>query len=74
VETRSNNYYAEVWEEMMRNAVGKCEVREICCRQRNVVKTQNIMKEKVGRLLENNLDVVVVKVIKHSRNRMGKRR
>lgn len=39
-----------------------------------MVKTQNIMKEKVGRLLENNLDVVVVKVIKHSRNGMGKRR
>ena len=31
------------------------------------------MKEKVGRLPENNLDVVVVKVIKHSRNRTEKR-
>ena len=39
-----------------------------------MVKTQNIMKEKVGRLPENNLDVVVVKVIKHSRNGMEKRR
>ena len=38
-----------------------------------MVKAQNIMKEKVGRLPENNLDVVVVKVIKHSRNRMEKR-
>ena len=37
-------------------------------------KTQNIMKGKVGRLPENNLDVVVVKVIKHSRNGMEKRR
>ena len=37
-------------------------------------KTQNIMKGKVGRLPENSLDVVVVKVIQHSRNRMEKRR
>ena len=28
-----------------------------------MVKTQNIMKEKMGRLPENDLDVVVVKVI-----------
>ena len=39
-----------------------------------MVKTQNKMKEPVGRFPENNLDVVVVKVIKHSRNRMEKRR
>ena len=39
-----------------------------------MVKTQNTMKEKVGRLPENNLDVVVVKEIKHSTNGMEKRR
>ena len=38
-----------------------------------MLKTQNIMKEKVGRLPENNFDIVVVKVIKHSRNGMEKR-
>ena len=38
-----------------------------------MVKTQNIMKEKMGMLPENDLDVVVVKVIKHSRNGMEKR-
>ena len=37
-----------------------------------MVKTQNKMKEPVGRFPENNLDVVVVKVIKHSRNGMEK--
>ena len=31
------------------------------------------MKEKMGMLPENDLDVVVVKVIKHSRNGMQKR-
>ena len=39
-----------------------------------MVKTQNKMKEPVGRFPENNLDVVVIKVIKHSRNGMEKRR
>ena len=38
-----------------------------------MVKTQNIMKEKMGRLPESGLDVVVVKVIKHSRNGKQKR-
>ena len=39
-----------------------------------MVKTQNKMKEPVGRFPENNLDVVVVKEIKHSTNGMEKRR
>ena len=38
-----------------------------------MVKTQNIMKEKMGRLPEGGLEIVVVKVIKHSRNGMEKR-
>ena len=38
-----------------------------------MVKTQNIMKEKMGRLPENDLDAVVVKVIKHSGKGMQKR-
>ena len=38
-----------------------------------MAKTQNIMKEKMGRLPESGLDVVVVKVIKHSGKGMQKR-
>ena len=38
-----------------------------------MVNVQNIMREKMGRLPENDLDFVVVKVIKHSRNGMEKR-
>ena len=38
-----------------------------------MVKTQIIMREKVGRFPENSLDIVVVKMIKHSRSGMEKR-
>ena len=41
--------------------------KEICCGQRNMVKTQNIVKEKMGRLPEKDLEAMVEKVIKHIR-------